>query len=75
MLFIKEAETKDILKTDKESYYRAIETIGEQYHMILVSTSLFKNQDFEGWTSWIQMSVADTGIGISEKDLKTLFHP
>ena len=52
-----------------------IETIGDKYHMILVSKTLYQNQDFEDWTSWIQLSVSDTGIGISEQDLKTLFHP
>ena len=75
MFVIKEAKNKDVLKTDRETYHRVIETIGDKYHMILVSKTLYQNQDFEDWTSWIQLSVSDTGIGISEQDLKTLFHP
>lgn len=65
----------DLLKTDRETYYRVIESIDEKYHMILVSEKLYQNKEFENWTCWVELSVSDTGIGISKQDLKTLFHP
>lgn len=65
----------DLLKTDRETYYRVIESIDEKYHMILVSEKLYHNKEFENWTCWVELSVSDTGIGISKQDLKTLFHP
>lgn len=75
MQVIKKALTMDLLKTDRETYYRVIESIDEKYHMILVSEKLYQNKEFENWTCWVELSVSDTGIGISKQDLKTLFHP
>ena len=68
--------------TTISSYHKAIQRLIEKSpkssksnRLILESTCLGEEKECREAMAWLQMSIQDTGIGITVDDLQSLFHP
>ena len=64
------------------SYHQTIQrlieklpTSGKRNRLILESTYLGEEKECRKAIAWLQISIQDTGIGITVDDLRSLFHP